>query len=106
MTAYGSQQVRWWDLREGMRPDLAAVGDWPMAGTQAWFDLDDSDPRKMAALLDAAQHWVLRVETCQQARAEASHDISAATDWAAIAHEIRGRTQLYAERPWLKRTAS
>jgi hypothetical protein len=43
-------------------------------------DLDDTDPRKVAALFDAAQHWALRVETSQQAQAETSRDISAAAD--------------------------
>jgi hypothetical protein len=106
MSAPGSQQVRWWDLREWVEPHLADVGDWPMVATQAWFDLDDSDPRKMAALLAAAQHWALRVETCQQALAEASREISNAADWSGIASQSLGRAQLYAERPWLKRVTA
>jgi hypothetical protein len=103
MSAPGSQQVRWWDLREWMEPHLADVGDWPMVATQAWLDLDDTDPRKLAAVLDAAQHWALRVETCQAAECEASHAVSGAADWSGIASQFLGRAMFYAERPWLKR---
>ncbi len=77
-----------------------------MAGTPEWCNLDDDDPRKTAALLDAAQHWALRVETCQQARCDASHAVSGAVDWSALAREINQRTDFYAARPWLKRAAS
>jgi hypothetical protein len=56
--------------------------------------------------LDAAQHWALRVETCQQAQCEASHDVSAAADWSAIARQMFIRNQFYAAKPWLKRIAS
>ena len=46
-------------------------------GTPAWCSLANDDPRKWAALLDASEHWALRVDTCQEARCEASSDISA-----------------------------
>jgi uncharacterized protein DUF2742 len=83
-----SRQVSWWSVHEHAAPLLEAVGSWPTVGTPEWCELDDTDPRKIAALFDAAQHWALRVETCQQSRAEASHAISAAEDWSAIATEI------------------
>ena len=67
---------------------------------------DDADPAKWAALLDAAQHWALRVETCQEARADASRTVSGALDWSALAHEIVQRAEFYAARPWLRRAAS
>jgi hypothetical protein len=70
---------------------LERIGSWPPAGTPAWCELPDTDPVKLAALLDAAQHFALRVETCQQAECEASHDISAAADWSRIAQQIRQR---------------
>jgi hypothetical protein len=81
-------------------------GVWPAAGTPAWCDLPDDDPAKLAALLDAAQHWALRVETCQQAQCEASHDISAAYDWGAIARRLRDEAEFYRQKPYLKRKAS
>jgi hypothetical protein len=89
-----------------VQPYLDAAGPLPMVGSPGWCELDDTDPHKVAALFDAAQHWALRVETCQQAQAEASRDISAAADWAGIAYQFLGRAQLYAERPWLKRKVS
>jgi hypothetical protein len=75
-----SQQASWWDVHTYVSPTLAEVGCWPMVGTAAWCALPDDDPVKLAALLDAAQHWALRLETCQVAECEASHAISAAAD--------------------------
>jgi hypothetical protein len=82
-----SQQVSWWSVVEQAAPLLASVGSWPMIGSPAWCLLADDDPVKLAAIYDAAQHWALRVETCQAARADASHEISGAADWRAIATE-------------------
>jgi hypothetical protein len=101
-----SQQVSWWSVHEFVAPRLDAAKSWPILGSPAWCELPDRDPRKWAALLDAAQHWALRVETCQQAQCEASRDISAAADWSAIARETFVRNQFYAAKPWLKRIAS
>jgi hypothetical protein len=101
-----SQQVSWWSVREFIAPVLNQVNDWPTLGTPAWCSLAHDDPRKWAALLDGAQHWALRVETCQAAMAEASRDISTAADWPAIARETRQRNEFYAQRPHLKRVAS
>lgn len=106
MTAVSSQQCCWWSVHVFVADRLERVGDWPMAGTPAWCALDDADPAKWAALLDAAQHWALRLETCQEARADASRAVSGALDWSALAHEINQRTEFYAARPWLRRVAS
>jgi hypothetical protein len=62
-----------------------------MVGTPEWCALESSDPRKLAALYDAAQHHALRVETAQAARAEASRAVAGAADWAAIAIELYRR---------------
>jgi hypothetical protein len=86
-----SAAVSWWSVHEHVAPALAAVGSWPTVGTPAWCELEDTDPRKLVALFDAAQHWALRVETCQEQLAEASHDISAAADWSGVATEIYSR---------------
>jgi Protein of unknown function (DUF2742) len=101
-----SQQVSWWPVHEIAAPVLAQVQSWPMAGTPEWCALDDDDPAKWAALLDAAQHWALRVETLQEAHCDASREISAALDWSALAREINERTEFYAARPWLKRVVA
>lgn len=77
-----------------------------MAGTPAWRALDDTDPAKWAALLDGGQHWALRIDSCQEATAEASRDISAVVDWPDVARELKGLREFHAARPWLKRVAS
>ena len=93
-----SQQVSWWSVHEYVQPMLDVACEWPMVGSPAWCQLADDDPAKLAALCDAAQHWALRVETCQQASAEASRDIAAAADWKAIASEIQQRRGTYIPR--------
>jgi hypothetical protein len=95
--------VSWWDVHEHVAPYLAAAGSWPTAGTPAWCALPNGDPAKLAALLDAARHWALRLECCQAAECQASHAISAAEDWAAIGNAIRRHTEFYAEKPYLRR---
>jgi hypothetical protein len=93
-----SRQVSWYSVHEWVQPYLDAARPLPMAGSPEWCQLDDTDPRKVAALFDAAQHWSLRVETCQQQRAETSHDVSGAADWSAIATEIFYRRGAYIPR--------
>lgn len=84
----GSRQVSWWSVHEHVSPLLESAGSWPMAGTPEWCALSDDDPRKLAALLDAARHWALRVDTCQEARAQASRAISAALPWTEMANRL------------------
>jgi hypothetical protein len=100
--ATSSQQVAWWEVHEHV-VRLIAVEDWPLLGTPQWCALADYDPAKMAALLDAGQKWALRLETEQQARADASREVACAVDWPVIAQEIRDRAEFYAARPWLRR---
>ena len=47
--------------------------------------------RKWAAVLDGGQHWALRLETCQEARCEASRGVSAAEDRPALPNIWRRR---------------
>jgi hypothetical protein len=101
-----SQQVSWLTVHEFVAPLLAQVGSWPMAGSVEWCALPNDHPAKWAALLDASQHWILRVETCQVAECEASHEISAAADWGQIGREIRAQNEFYTEKPYLRRVAS
>jgi hypothetical protein len=98
-----NQQVSWWDVHEYVTAVLEHAGPYPMLGTPEWCALQDDDPRKVAALLDAAQHWALRLETCQQAECEASHAVSAGADWATVGRRIRDHREFYAQHPWLKR---
>lgn len=83
----GSRQVSFWSVHEFVTPMLAEEQSWPMVGTPQWCDLADDDPRKLAAIFDAAQHWALRIETSQEAQIQASHELSASADWSAIAQE-------------------
>ena len=106
MTLITSQQVCWSSVHEHVLPLLASVDSWPLVGTPAWCALDFHDPVKKAALLDAAQHWALRLEICQAARCEAGRDIAAVADWAVVARDVRNRSEFYASRPWLKRVAA
>ena len=61
--------VSWWSVHEYVERLLTDTGSWPMVGTPEWCDLADDDPRKRAAVFDAAQHFALRVETSQAAMA-------------------------------------
>jgi Protein of unknown function (DUF2742) len=98
-----SQQVSWWDTHVFITELVAQHNDLPIAGTPRWCALDVSDPRKLVALALDGVHHVLRKETAQAARSEASRAIAAATDWPAVAREIQQRNDFYAMRPWLRR---
>lgn len=81
---------------------LDRAGTWPPAGTPAWNQLDDRDPRKLAAVLDGGRHWALRVDTHQEALADASKAIAATADWGEVARRmVNGRGGAY-----IKRSAS
>jgi len=103
MSAIESQQVSFFPVHEFVQRYLDTAGHYPPAGTPAWCELADGDRRKWAALLDAAQHHVLRVEIGQEALAEASKAVTGAADWSKVAQEIRGRSDFYARNPWAKR---
>lgn len=85
----GNSQVSWWSVHEFVDPVLRRIGTWPMIGTPAWCDLPADSRHKLAAVFDAAQHWALRLETCQQARHQASIDISADEGWVLLARRLR-----------------
>ena len=97
MIGLESQQVSFWDVHVFVQRYLDTVGHHPAAGTPAWSELADGDRRKWAALLAAAEHHVLRVETAQEQRAEASRDISAAGDWSSISRNMM-RNNVYIPR--------
>lgn len=94
MTGVESRTVDWWSVHQFVIPLLEEVKSWPVAGTLTWINLPESDPTKVAALYDAAQHWALRVDTCQEAIADASKAISQAADWAGF----RTRSGVYIPR--------
>lgn len=100
-----SQQRAWWPCHEFLKAVLAQanVGPLPQAGTPEWCELSDGDPRKLLALAVDGEHHVLRIETAQEACAEASRGVSAAVDWTCIAREVRQREDFYGRHPWLRR---
>jgi hypothetical protein len=103
-----SQQVNWWETHRFIEAAIAQanLGPIPAAGTLAWCELDDSDPRKLLALAVAGEHHVLRVEVAQSAMADASRAVSDAADWPKVAREIQQRNAFYSDKPWLRRAAS
>lgn len=98
MAGIESRTVDWWSVHLYAEPTLTEVGSWPMVGSLPWQHLPTDDPAKLAAVLDAARHWALRIENNQTARAVASHEISAAADWSGIATEIHRRRGVYIPR--------
>lgn len=87
-----SSQVCWTTVLEfvarlGIDPTTALL-----AGTPEWDQLPDDHPDKIGAVLAAGVHHALRVDTAQERRAEASHEIASAADWSALAQRIRGRS--------------
>ncbi|MDQ1307869.1 MAG: hypothetical protein QG671_3703 [Actinomycetota bacterium] len=93
-----SRTVDWWSVHLYVEPTLDEVGSWPMVGSLLWQHLPTDDPAKLAAIFDAAQHWALRVDTCQAQLAEASRDIAAAADWPKIARNAIQRQGIYIPR--------
>jgi len=78
-----STQVAWWPVHEFLTAVVAQAnhGPLPVAGTPAWQQLEDGDPRKLLACAIAGEHHVLRVEVAQQDRADAAKDVAAVPDW-------------------------
>ena len=88
-----AQQMSWWSVHELVSAVLDQANGWPLLGSPAWCSLARDDPHKWAAILDSAQHWALHVKVCQEARAEASRDVSEAVDWQAVTRGTRQRAQ-------------
>jgi hypothetical protein len=101
-----SRQVDWWSVCEFVEPLLAHVGCWPMAGTVTWRQLDDTDPAKWAALLDAARHHSLHVDTAQTALAEASRAIASGADWSAAGRAHRRRAHAITSGAYIPRSVA
>lgn len=95
-----SRQVAWWPTHEFLEAVLAQANysELPTAGTPSWSLLADSDPRKLLALAQAGEHWVLRVEVAQAAAADASRTIAAAADWGQLGRDILQRRGTYIRR--------
>lgn len=66
----------------------------PWAGTPAWRELDDADPRKLLSLAIAGEHHVLRVEIGQEQRAQAAEDVWGGADWSEAARQLPRRREI------------
>ncbi|MGV7311983.1 DUF2742 domain-containing protein [Mycobacterium kansasii] len=103
-----SQQRAWWPVHEFLEALVAQAnhGPIPAAGTPLWCALSDGDPRKLLAVAIDGVHHVLRIETAQEQRAEASKAIAAAEDWPAVARRMhRGRGPAHIPRTRTKEVA-
>ncbi|RUP35016.1 MAG: DUF2742 domain-containing protein [Mycolicibacterium sp.] len=83
-----SHQVNWWEVHEFVTPLLSGIDNWPLLGTPAWSELPDDHPAKLAAILDASQHYALFLDGRQEALAEAGREIACADDWPALARRV------------------
>ncbi|OBI92089.1 hypothetical protein A5661_26400 [Mycobacterium asiaticum] len=92
--------MSWWLVHDFITAAAAQanLGPLPWAGTPAWCELADGDPRKLLSLAVAGEHHVLRVETAQEQHAEASKAIAAAADWSQISRDIRRRSGVHIPR--------
>ncbi len=86
-----SQQVSWLPVYEFVLALIAHPEGLPFIGTPAWQNLDDSDPDKALACIAAAPHYALTLDTRQAQLADASKQIAAAANWAAVARNITRR---------------
>jgi hypothetical protein len=88
-----SRQRAWWPVHEFIEAVVpqANYGPIPAAGTPAWCELAQGDPRKLLALAIDGEHHVLRVETAQEALAQASRDVAESADWSGVARGIQRR---------------
>lgn len=93
MSTPESRQVSWFAVHQFVESLVAQAncGPVPPAGTPAWRQLADGDPRKLLAAARAGTHWCLRLDTEQQQRAQAAKDVAGAADWAALAARVRRR---------------
>lgn len=91
-----SQQVSWFEVYSYATRLAAQHGltlePQPIPGTPQWCGMPDDDARKLLALVLGGVREALANDARQAAQADASHEISAAADWPALAQRIaRGR---------------
>lgn len=98
-----SREVDWFAVAQFVAPLIAGFDRLPIPGTPAWCELSDHDPVKLAACLLYVRYWAFDAACRQETEIQASHDISAAADWAAIGRRIRDEAEFYRDHPHLKR---
>ncbi|ETZ58168.1 hypothetical protein L841_0075 [Mycobacterium sp. MAC_080597_8934] len=93
-----SRQVDFYMVHLFVAPMLHEAGSWPLAGSYAWQQLDATDPRKLAAVLDGGRRDALRNDTISAALTQAAQGISASSDWSGLSRSIRRRSGVYIPR--------
>lgn len=109
-----SRAVAWWPVlcfvADVLGVEPAAVPDHaqhvPVLGTPAWCALPDDAPGKLAGVLHGGIHHALRLDVAQEARAEASQALSAATDWRAVAGQLGALRAWREKNPWARRVTA
>ena len=91
-----SQEVQWWPVHQFLEAAVAQAncGPLPTAGTPAWAELADGDPRKVLALALDGEHWVLRKQIGQEIRAQAAEDVQGGEDWTTVARQVQRRREI------------
>ena len=91
--APASQEVSWWATHVFLQAALAQAncGPLPDAGTPAWAELADGDPRKVLALARDGVHHVLRKQIGQEQRAQAAEDVWGGENWTVVAQQVQRR---------------
>ncbi|TPW98122.1 DUF2742 domain-containing protein [Mycolicibacterium fortuitum] len=105
-----SRQVSWFETFK-FAERLASSHDvglnhLPLPGTPQWCQMDDTDARKLLALVLGGVREALANEIHQDAMAEASQAISAAADWTAIARAQLRHAHAVASGAYIPRRAS
>lgn len=91
-----SQEVNWWATHLFLEAAVAQAncGPLPTAGTPAWAELADGDPRKLLSLAVAGEHHVLRVQIGQEQRAQAAEDVWQGENWTDLARQVQRRREI------------
>ena len=100
------EPVSWDPVRAYVAGRVSGVP--PIAGTEAWIELGDDDPLKLAGVLVGGSRWALETELRQRDQRAwalkcAARDLGRELDWARVARRIRERDAWHRDHPDLKR---
>ncbi|MDX1890123.1 DUF2742 domain-containing protein [Mycolicibacterium sp. 050158] len=90
MTGSIGTRFDWWPVHLYVESKvLTALGSSPTPGTLPWVDLDDDDPAKTDAVLQAGVWWAVAEDAHQEALVQASQDVAGAVDCQSIARGVK-----------------
>lgn len=78
----------WWPVHLYVESKLSTTDRVPPAGTLPWVELDDDDPAKRDAVLQAGVRWAVAEDARQEAMVQASHDVAETVDCQSIARSV------------------